>query len=268
MQTETPNRVRGSRRDFLTRNLLAAGGIVATALTRPNPANACFGRQGAGRGSCGRSAQCFLKGTKIRTSSGERNVEDLRAGDLLPTHFGGDKAIEWVGRYAYTRRDASLPWDQDARPVRISSSAIAPNVPARDLFVTSGHALYIDGALVPAGDLINGVSIRLHNVDDVNELEYFHIKLDSHDLIVADGLACETLLIDSEKAAVNAEIGGSVVAPVLETSCARLVYFSGRRGRILSRLRSAVSPWFDFRRKLDIIRDHLEDRAFQICERA
>ncbi|MCX7900532.1 MAG: Hint domain-containing protein, partial [Methylocystis sp.] len=157
---------------------------------------------------------------------------------------------------------------EDALPVRIARSAIAPNVPKRDLFVTSGHGLYIDGALVPAGDLVNGVTIRRDAADDVNELEYFHVKLDSHDLVFAEGLACETLLIESEKAAANVELGGVSVEPVLETACAPLLFYSGRRGRIMSRLRSAISPWFDFRKELDRIRDRLEDRAFELCERA
>jgi len=29
--------------------------------------------------------QCFLKGTMIRTADGDRKIEDLAPGDLLPT---------------------------------------------------------------------------------------------------------------------------------------------------------------------------------------
>lgn len=49
-----------------------------------------------------------------------------------------------------TRSDVRKPWVEDARPVRIARSALAPNVPSADLLVTRGHALLIDGVLIPA----------------------------------------------------------------------------------------------------------------------
>ena len=39
-----------------------------------------------GGGDDGR--RCFLKGTTIRTADGDRKIEDLAVGDLLPTVFG------------------------------------------------------------------------------------------------------------------------------------------------------------------------------------
>ena len=44
---------------------------------------------------------CFLKGTKIQTAEGEREIEDLSIGDLLPTTFGGLRAVQWIGRYSF-----------------------------------------------------------------------------------------------------------------------------------------------------------------------
>ena len=40
---------------------------------------------------------CFLKGTMVRTITGERKVEDLAIGDLLPTHFNGNttSTMDW-----------------------------------------------------------------------------------------------------------------------------------------------------------------------------
>ena len=45
----------------------------------------------------------------------------------------------------------------------------------------------IDGLLVPAGCLINGETITRHEAaNERDELEFFHIKLESHDVIYAE----------------------------------------------------------------------------------
>ena len=61
--------------------------------------------------------QCFLKGTRVRTTTGERAVEALAVGDLLPTRFNGIQPIQWIGRYRYTRSDVSKPWVRVVLPV-------------------------------------------------------------------------------------------------------------------------------------------------------
>src|SRR6516162_4364414 len=63
--------------------------------TNPNP--------GQGPGQKGQN-QCFLKGTMIRTAAGDRKIEDLAMGDLLPTVFGGICPIQWIGRYSLKKR--------------------------------------------------------------------------------------------------------------------------------------------------------------------
>ena len=214
----------------------------------------------------GGGGQCFLKGTKIRTAEGERKVEDLSIGDILPTLFGGMRPIQWVGRYSYGKSNPAKPWAYDAQPVRIAPSALAPNVPHADLFVTSGHALFIDDVLVPAGDLINGITITRYAADEFDELEFYHIKLEGHDVIYAEGVACETLLTVSKTASNFAEYESTDAAlETDESRCAPILSYYGRRGQLRSRVRSAISPWYDRREKLDILRDRLEERAFDLC---
>ena len=103
-----------------------------------------------------RAPNCLLRGTKVQTTAGHRKVEDLAVGDLLPTMFGGVRPIQWIGRFKSRKSDPSRAWPKQALPVRIRRSAIAPDVPHADLFVSSWHALLIDGLLIPAGNLING----------------------------------------------------------------------------------------------------------------
>ena len=135
-----------------------------------------------------------IEGHQIRTAEGERKIEDLAIGDLLPTMFGGLRPVQWIGRYPIKRSDPSKPWVKDALPVRIARSALAPDVPHSDLYVTGGHSLLIDGVLVPAELLINGTTITRYEAREYDELEFFHIKLESHDVIYAEGAPAETLL--------------------------------------------------------------------------
>ena len=147
---------------------------------------------GNGNGNGGHNGNCFLRGTKILTSDGERNIEDLAVGDLLPTMFGGLRPVQWIGRYPYKKSDPSKPWAESVLPVRIARSALGPNVPNDDLYVTALHSVLIDGVLVPAEKLINGATITRYEPEG-DEMEFFHIKLESHDVIYAEGAPAETL---------------------------------------------------------------------------
>ena len=231
--------------------IAAIGAAIAIAkVMKPTPAAA---------------ANCFLKGTMIRTADGEREVERLKAGDLLPTAFGEPKPIQWIGHYSYKKSDPAKRWVKDALPVRIARSALAAGVPHADLIVTKAHALYIDGVLVPAGSLINGTTITLYDACELNELAFFHIKLDSHDVIFAQGAPCETLLAVSENASNFAEYLREFGMPISEEApCAPVLAFNGGRSELKSRLRSAFAPVLDRRQKLDVIRDRLEQRGLAL----
>jgi hypothetical protein len=63
--------------------------------------------------------------------------------------------------------------------------------------VTAAHSLLIDGVLVPAEAPVNGTTITRYEPES-DELEFFHIKLESHDVIYAEGAPTETLLCVDE----------------------------------------------------------------------
>ena len=144
----------------------------------------------------------FLKSTTILTADGGRKIEDLASGDLLPTQFGGVRSIQWIWRYPLKKSDSSKPWVKDALPVRIARSALAPEVPHSDLYVTAEHALFIEGLLIPVGNLTNGTTITRYDAREYDELEYFNIKVEGHEVIYAEGAAVETLR-DVDESAVN-----------------------------------------------------------------
>jgi hypothetical protein len=212
---------------------------------------------------------CFLKGTTIRTADGDNKIEDLAAGDLLPTFFGGMCPIQWIGRYRFERSDRTKAWVKDVLPIRVARSALGPDVPTTDLFITQWHALLIDDVLVAAGSLVNGTTITRYDARELDELEFFHIKLERHDVIYAEGAPAETLL-EVDESAVNFAEYLRQYGPVTteETPCAPLFRYGYRRGEMKSCFRSAISPWIDRRQPVDIIRDKLDARGMALLREA
>jgi hypothetical protein len=258
---ENPGAQRTRRNIVKAAPILASAVALSLATTRNALAidngNGKDNGNGNGNGN-GRNVNCFLAGTKIQTVEGERKIEDLAVGDLLPTMFGGLRPIQWIGRYPIKKSDPSKPWVETALPVRIGRSALAPNVPHADLYVTAHHSLLIDGVLVPAETLINGTTITRHEPES-DEMEFFHIKLESHDVVYAEGAPAETLVHVDESFVNFADYLRRYGAPVTETArCAPVVHVGGRE-EFKSRLRSALSPWIDFRTQADVVRDRLEE---------
>ena len=58
--------------------------------------------------------------------------------------------------------------------MRIIRGAIADEVPHRDLVVSPDHAIFIDGKLICARQLINGTTIRQET--DWTAVDYYHVR--------------------------------------------------------------------------------------------
>ncbi|MBE7158700.1 MAG: Hint domain-containing protein [Rhodospirillales bacterium] len=131
---------------------------------------------------------CYCTGTHLLTERGQVAVEDLAIGDLVVTVSGQHRPIRWIG----SRAHPGLSAPQAERPVRIRAGGLSEGVPARDLLVSPDHCLWLDGLFVAAGHLVNGISIT--RGEPVADLTYWHVELDSHDLLVAEGAAAESFL--------------------------------------------------------------------------
>jgi hypothetical protein len=140
---------------------------------------------------------CYLAGTMILTDRGEIAVESLSIGDMLVTISGALRAIKWIGTRSYDMTGVQAG-KSGVLPICIKRGALADNIPCRDLYVSPRHALFIDGSLFPAGLLVNGNTIRALQVIDA--IHYFHVELDSHDVILAEGAASETFVDDNSRA--------------------------------------------------------------------
>jgi hypothetical protein len=139
-------------------------------------------------------APCYAEGTRILTARGAVAVEDLVEGDEAVTASGATRPVIWIGSRR-VRCDIH-PNPAEVNPVRIRKGAFGEGLPERDLVLSPGHAAFMDGVLIPAHSLINGATIVQEQVEQVR---YFHVELDVHDVILAEGLACESYLDDGNR---------------------------------------------------------------------
>jgi hypothetical protein len=132
---------------------------------------------------------CFMAGTRIMTPHGEVAVEALREGDEVLTVSGQAKRIVWIGKRL---TDCSRhPEVEKILPVRIAAGAFGPDLPRRDLYLSPEHAVFAEGVMIPVRELVNGTSIVQERV---RLALYFHIELETHDVVLAEGLPAETYL--------------------------------------------------------------------------
>ena len=140
------------------------------------------------------NALCFVAGTLIATPAGQVPVETLRTGQIVLTALGAERPIAWIGQgQILATRGRRGP----ATPVIVKKGALADNVPSRDLHVTKGHALYLDDVLIPVEFLVNHRSIVWD--DHAQEVKLYHIELDSHDVLLANGAPAESYRDDGNR---------------------------------------------------------------------
>jgi Hint domain len=252
-----------SRRSFLasSKGIVGAGVALGLALTgRSSSAQAQSAPTTAAAGGR-RGGSCFLPGMRIQTPEREVRIEELRIGDKVLTAFGEAKPIKFIGRRELSRKP-SQAWKGEG-PVKISRFAIDGKAPHSDLYVSPAHAIFIDGFLVPANNLANGSNIVANAKPEVLSLTYFHIELETHEPILAEGLAVETYLRDNPDAFDNMDDYVRLYGPPGEplTPFAPVVPYWGVRQELASHIRSVLAPVYDLRRPVDKIRDRIADRA-------
>jgi hypothetical protein len=137
---------------------------------------------------------CFLPGTMITTPDGETPVEQLMLGGLVVTACGTARPIVWIGK---GRVLAARNRRSQATPVIVRKGALGPNLPYRDLRVTKAHALWLDDVLIPVEFLVNHRSILWD--DQAQEVELYHIELEAHDLLIANGIPAESYRDDGNR---------------------------------------------------------------------
>ena len=137
-------------------------------------------------------APCYAAGTSILIERGEVAVEHLAVGDRVVTASGALRPIRWIG---HRRVDlARHPRPETVRPVRVLAGAFGDGLPKRDLWLSPDHAVRVqvlDEVLIPVKHLVNDATIAQVEADTVT---YWHVELDSHDILLAEGLPAESFL--------------------------------------------------------------------------
>jgi hypothetical protein len=144
--------------------------------------------------------------------------------------------LRWIGtgRALITRTNCDR-----TSPVVVRRNAIDEGVPHRDLYLTRGHSLFIDGMLIPVEELVNHHSIAW--VERPGVVEYYHPEVEGHDVILAEGAPAETYRDDGSSAQFQNIADRPPTEPV--SPCALIV----NSGPVLDRI------WERIRRRAGII---------------
>jgi hypothetical protein len=255
-RTATPG-FSSSRRHFLSAASVLGGLLASVAAARAG------GRYHKDRHGGGGGAHCFLKGTQILTPQGERPIENLQIREMVSTVSGEAKPIKWIGRMRF-ERDGQASWDDEVAPIKIARGAFDGDLPHRDLYVSCHHRLLINGLLIPAHDLINGRSITQLSAMEADVLEYLHIELEGHNVILANGAPAETLDSNADRADFdNFDEYVALYGATLTNQAfyAPIAARNGRRQALQSHLRGMFAPIYDRRQPLEIIQDELASQA-------
>ena len=175
--------------------IVTAGGTIDLSVAGSYAPND-FIVQSDGLGGSEVELACFAAGTRILTPNGTVVVEALSPGDRVITMAGECLPIRWIGRRKVDCR--RHPYPRAVWPVRIKAHAFGPGCPERDLFLSPDHAIYHDGVLIPVKYLLNGATLRQMRTARV---DYFHLELSRHDVVLAEGLPSETFLDFGNRAA-------------------------------------------------------------------
>ncbi|SHG79969.1 Hint domain-containing protein [Cognatiyoonia sediminum] len=155
----------------------------------------------------------FSKGTHITMGNGAQvPIEDLKVGDRVLTRDEGPQPIRWIGQ-------TTIRATGDFAPILITKGALHN---ANDLLVSPDHRLFVyqrqdklgtgrSDVLVKVGNLVDGERVIQQPGGYV---DYFQLLFDSHQIIYAEGIAAESLLIDARnRAAVPDSFSGNEPQP-------------------------------------------------------
>ena len=145
---------------------------------------------------------CFARGTSILTPQGYRPVETLRPGDPVINAAGERRPVRWVG---WRTLDLGPRSAKSARPIIILPGAFGPSKPFKTMRLSPLHCIYVQGVLIPVTHLVNGATILRDETSPA--MTYYHVELDRHDVMLAEGLECESYFCDGNRGALYHELG-------------------------------------------------------------
>ncbi len=145
---------------------------------------------------------CFTRGTQILLAGGVTcPVERQQVGQLVQTLDHGAQPIRWIGSHSVDA--ARMRTNPKLAPIRIPAGRFGPGRPWRHLELSRQHRVLI--ATGPDhGDEVLGPVVGLERAGfadqlrPVFEVEYVHLLFDRHEVLSANGLPAETLLLGQQ----------------------------------------------------------------------
>ncbi|WP_322890267.1 MULTISPECIES: Hint domain-containing protein [unclassified Yoonia] len=198
---------RGS--NFLLYNI--NGGLPTTPTTLFYPGSAQNGDPNAGNNNseldftdayAAFNVICFCAGTLIATDKGQVPIERLAVGDLVETLDSGLQPIRWIGRSDISLATTVL--HRNILPVCIAAGAMGAGLPMRDLWLSPQHRVLVRSKIVArmAGSPEALVAVKqlsaipgISPVMRPRDVSYLHLRLDRHEMVRAEGIWAETLLV-------------------------------------------------------------------------
>lgn len=138
----------------------------------------------------------FTRGTRITMAGGRQvPIEEIRPGDRVLTRDSGVQVVRWTGLQTLRASGAFAP-------ITIAAGTLNNT---GDLVVSPNHRLFVyqridalragrKEVLVRADLLVNGTSVTR---EEGGFVDYFQILFDKHEIIYAEGIAAESLFVDT-----------------------------------------------------------------------
>ena len=138
----------------------------------------------------------FSRGTHITMASGEQGrIEELRVGDRILTRDDGPQELRWIGQ-------TTVRASGEMAPVVIRKGALHNQ---NDLLLSPEHRIFVyqredklgagrSEVLVKVRHLVNDDTVVLAEGGFV---DYFQLLFDDHQIIFAEGIAAESLIINA-----------------------------------------------------------------------
>ncbi|MDN5786730.1 Hint domain-containing protein [Pseudorhodobacter sp.] len=148
---------------------------------------------------------CFTAGTLIETPTGVSLIEDLRPGDLVMTRDHGAQPVRWL--WSKRRTVAEMTVNPKLRPVRFAKGSLGDGLPKRDLYLSQHHRVLVASAIAQRIFETPEVLIAAHCLTGLPGVEtvlpptdvfYFHLLLDAHEILLAEGTASESLFLGEQ----------------------------------------------------------------------
>lgn len=136
----------------------------------------------------------------VRTPLGGRRVEMLNPGDMVVCRHNGLQPVRMI--WTWTVTAAEMRQHPELAPIRLKPRAVGPMMPNRDLRIASGHRVLIPGYRIAGAEdqaaclmRVDGVALAsdaAYSDRSAEEVTYYNLVFDRHEVITAEGLPIET----------------------------------------------------------------------------